>query len=78
MNVVECLSDLEYADRPLALSWQGNRYEIAEIVSRWRGPGEKGFHVRTVDGHFFELTYRDVTDDWHVQLLSFPSLNIQH
>ena len=78
MDGVECLSDLEYADRPLAVSWQGKRHEIAEIVSRWRGPSEKGFYVRTVDGHVFELTYREVTDDWQVQLLSFPALNIQH
>ncbi len=69
MDVVECLSDQEYADRPLAVSWQGKRHEIAEIVSRWRGPGEKGFHVRTEDGHVFELTYREVSDDWQVQPL---------
>jgi hypothetical protein len=69
MDAVECLSDLEYADRPLALTWQGNRHEISEIVSRWRGPGEKGFQVKTTEGHAFELTYREITDDWHVQLL---------
>jgi hypothetical protein len=64
---VECLSDLEYADRPLSLMWQGHRYEIAEILARWRGPAEKGFRVKTMDGFAFELTYQEISDDWHVQ-----------
>ena len=67
MEAVECRSDTEYAERPLSLLWQGRRYEIAEIVSRWRGPGEKGFFVKTVDGLAFELTYQEISDDWHVQ-----------
>ena len=32
MDTVECRSDSEYAERPLSLTWQGVRYEIAEIV----------------------------------------------
>ena len=67
MKTVECFSDTEYADRPLSLVWQGRRYEIAEILARWRGPGEKGFRVKTMDGFAFELTYQEVSDDWHVQ-----------
>jgi hypothetical protein len=67
MKNVECLSDLEYADRPLSLIWQGRRYEIAEILARWRGPAEKGFRVKTMDGFAFELTYQEISDDWHVQ-----------
>jgi len=39
MNTVECRSDSSYAERPLSLTWEGVRYEVAEIVSRWRGPG---------------------------------------
>lgn len=67
METVECRSDTEYAERPLSLLWQGSRYEIAEIISRWRGPGEKGFRVKTTKGMAFELTYQEVSDDWHVQ-----------
>jgi hypothetical protein len=67
METVECRSDTEYAERPLSLLWQGYRYEIAEIISRWRGPGEKGFFVKTIDGFTFELTYQEISDDWHVQ-----------
>jgi hypothetical protein len=64
---VECRSDAEYAERPLSLTWQGVRYEIAEILSRWRGPGEKGFRVKTADGQAFDVTYREVPDEWHIQ-----------
>lgn len=67
MNTVECRSDSTFAERPLSLLWQGNRYEIAEIFGRWRGPDEKGFRVKTTDGQAFELTYREVPDEWNVQ-----------
>ena len=67
MKTVECLSDTEYADRPLSLSWQGYRHEIAEILARWRGVGDKGFRVKTINGLVFELTYHEFSDAWYVQ-----------
>jgi hypothetical protein len=69
MEAVECRSDTEYAERPLSLIWQGRRYEVAEILARWHGPGEKGFRVKSTDGFAFELTYHEISDDWHVQLI---------
>ena len=67
MEKVECRSDSEYAERPLSLVWEGQRYEIAEIVARWRGPSEKGFRVKTADGQAFDLTYREFPDEWLIQ-----------
>ncbi len=67
MDIVECRSDSEFAERPLALTWEGCRYEIAEIIARWRGPNEKGFRVKATDGTAFELTYRELPDEWQVQ-----------
>lgn len=67
MDIVECRSDSEYAERPLSLIWEGRRYEIAEILARWRGPGEKGFRVKTANGQAFELTYREIADEWQIQ-----------
>jgi hypothetical protein len=67
MDAVECRSDSEYAERPLALTWGAQRLEIAEILARWHGPGERGFRVKTVDGQAFELTYRELPDEWLVQ-----------
>lgn len=69
VDQVECRSDSEYADRPLALTWLGRRLEIAEILASWRGPGEKGFRVKTTDGQAFELAYRELPDEWHIQPL---------
>lgn len=66
-NTVECRSDSTFAERPLSVTWQGNRYEVAEIVARWRGPGEKGFRVKTADGRAFDLTYREIPDEWLIQ-----------
>ena len=65
-NLVECRSDSTYAERPLSLVWEEQRLEIAEILSRWRGPGEKGFRVQTADRQVFELTYREISDEWKV------------
>ncbi|HET9908529.1 MAG TPA: hypothetical protein VFQ23_17905 [Anaerolineales bacterium] len=67
IDTVECRSDSEYAERPLSLTWEGARYEIAEIVARWRGPAERGFRVKTTDGQAFDLTYRELPDEWIVQ-----------
>lgn len=67
MDAVECRSDTEYAERPLALTWNGDHYEVADILARWRSPDEKGFRVRTHDGLFFELTYREIPDKWKIR-----------
>jgi len=66
-DLVECRSDSTYAERPLSLIWEGQRLEIAEILSRWHGPGEKGFRVQTTDKQIFEITYREIPDEWYVQ-----------
>ena len=46
---VECHSGYEYAERPTALYWEGDRLEVAEILDRWRIPGAHCFRVRTAD-----------------------------
>lgn len=68
-DLVECRSDSEYAERPLSLMWEGQRLEIAEIISRWRGPAEKGFRVQTADKQIFELIYREFPDEWNIQII---------
>jgi hypothetical protein len=67
MEIVECRSDTEYAEKPLSVLWLGHRHEVAEILARWHAPGEKGFHVNTIDGFAFELTYQEISDDWHIR-----------
>ncbi len=64
--LVECRSDTEYAERPIALYWQEQRLEIVDILSRWRTPEGKRFRVRTADGQLFELNYDQVENLWEI------------
>jgi hypothetical protein len=66
IDLVECHSDFEYAERPVALQWNGQRLGISEILKSWRAPGEKGFRVRVVDGQLFELFYNELQDEWRI------------
>ncbi len=65
--VVECLSGYTYAERPVALTWQGERLEIAEVVAESRLPDGKRFRVRTADGQTFELTYAEAAGEWLIE-----------
>jgi len=62
-DIVECHSGFTYAERPAALTWQGKRLIIAEILSQGRTPQVKWFRVRTTDGQLFDLSYADATDE---------------
>lgn len=65
-DLVECHSGYEYAERPLALTWQGQRLEISEVLERWRIPGARCFRVRASDGQIFELFYGELYDEWRI------------
>ena len=67
-DLVECYSGQTFAERPLALYWEGERFEIKEILSRWRTPGNMRFIVRIEDGRIFHLAYNDIEDLWCVEL----------
>jgi len=64
---VECLSESDYPDRPVALTHQGRRLEILVLLAQGRTPDEKWFRVRTSDGQSFRLSYRFASDEWQVQ-----------
>jgi hypothetical protein len=66
MDSVECLSNTTYAERPIALHWQGARLEIAAIEAAWRIPGGRRFRVRTAEGRVFELFYGELYDEWRI------------
>lgn len=55
--LVEWHSGSEYAERPLALRWEGQRLEICAVVARWRTPTGRHFRVRVVDKREFDLFY---------------------
>ena len=64
--LVECHSGYEYAERPIALRWEGQRLQIEKVEAEWRIPGGKRFRVRTRDGRAFELFYGELYDEWRV------------
>jgi hypothetical protein len=66
-EIVECHSGFTYADRPLALTWEGQRLEITNILAEWRTPEEHHFRVCTTNRREFELAYCPVTDEWQIQ-----------
>jgi hypothetical protein len=68
-ELVECRSDLDFADTPLALHWEGRRLKIVEIVARWRTPQGKSFRVKSAGDQLFELFYDEVNEEWHIHLL---------
>ena len=68
-ELVECHSGYEYAERPTAVWWQGQRLAVAELEAQGRISGGKKFRVRTVNGQVFELLYVELYDEWRVHLL---------
>lgn len=66
-GLVECHSGFEYAERPTALHWLGQRLVIVEMLESRRTPDGKTFQVRTQDDRVFELTYVETLDEWRIQ-----------
>lgn len=69
MDVVECHSGFTYAEKPVALTWEGRRLEVDSIRAEWRTPAERRFRVRTDDLRLFDLVYREADDSWQIQPL---------
>lgn len=65
-DVVECRSDSDYAGRPRAFFWQGQRLEVESIVASWRTPQGKRFRVRVQDGRNFDVSYDETCDEWNI------------
>jgi hypothetical protein len=63
---VECLSGFAYAERPVALTWRGERLKIEAVEAAWRIPGGRKFRVRISDGRVFELFYGELYDEWRI------------
>lgn len=68
-DIVECHSGYEYADRPTAFYWQEQRWEVIEILARWRTPEGKHFRVNTQHNQIFEILYVESEDAWQIKTL---------
>jgi hypothetical protein len=74
---VECRSDHEYAQRPLAFSWQGQRLEVIRVLDTWRTPSGKHFRVLANDQIIYSLTYQEAHDQWSVEIYELPNTTHQ-
>jgi hypothetical protein len=72
---VECYSGHTYAQEPRALVWQGRRYVVVEVESRWRWPQGPAFRLRTGPGERFELYYTEADDRWTIVHLAETNHN---
>ena len=68
-ELVECRSEVAYAERPIALYWLGQRLSVTEVLATWRIPGGVRFRVCTEGSQVFELDYDEADDAWKVSLL---------
>lgn len=69
-DLVECHSGYEYAERPTAIHWHGERLDIMTITRSWRTPEGKVFQVQTTKDQYFELFYHQGSDEWHLKLIN--------
>jgi hypothetical protein len=67
IDLVECHSGYEYAERPTAVYWQEQRLLITGILESRQIPEGKAFRVRTHNDQVFELTYIEALDEWRIQ-----------
>ena len=65
-ELVECHSETEYCQRPIAIWWQDERLIISQILQEARVPDGKYFRVYTTDGKIFELFYKESLDQWKI------------
>lgn len=66
---VECYSGSQYAERPTALMWQGERLSVESVERAWQTPRGPVFTVRVAQGRRFELAYDASQDQWSVRPL---------
>ena len=72
---VECYSGYRQNERPVAFSFQGRRWEVAEVIDRWyegrlrsNQPALDCYKVRTTEGRVFMLRYNSLFDAWAIRV----------
>ncbi len=69
VETVEMRSDHNYIGRPLAFTWQGKRFEVADVLIRYQTPHGYQFRVRTIDNNIFVLDFDSPADRWSINQL---------
>ena len=64
---VFCHSGYEFAERPTAFIYGGERFPVEKVVARWRIPHGKRFLVQTVENRTFILQYDETSSEWSIK-----------
>lgn len=68
MNKVQAYAGSTYPEKPRALEWEGQHYQVEEILHQGREPEGLRFLVHCSPGdRLFELYYSLIDDDWLIQ-----------
>jgi len=64
---VECYAGSMYPERPKAFGWEGQRYEVMEIIQRRQEPEGVGFLVRCApEERLFDLFFNQTENQWQI------------
>ncbi len=66
VNPVECLSSASYPGAPTALTREGKRHLVAQVIARSHTPQGFAFRVRTTDDQVFDLFYDEAAQTWQI------------
>jgi hypothetical protein len=66
-RLVECYSGATYAERPVAIHWQGQRLVVGQVLRSWRTPAGPRFEVTVAGQRRFRLQLDEVAGTWDVQ-----------
>ncbi|SEM59312.1 hypothetical protein SAMN04489760_1255 [Syntrophus gentianae] len=71
---VKCRSGYKVNEYPLSFAFQGNQWEVAEILDRWYEGGREPerpvmdyYKVKTRQGRVFILIYAGHLDEWFIR-----------
>lgn len=65
---VESYAGSTYPEHPRAFEWEGQHYEVRDVIHRRREPEGVGFLVRcTAEDALFDLFYLIKADQWRIQ-----------
>jgi len=67
-SLVNCRSESTYAQRPIAIFWEGQRLPVARVLAEWHTPQGRVFRLLTEDEWVFTATYQIERDEWLVEL----------
>ena len=68
-NRVECRSEYQYEQAPIAVYWEGQRLEVDAILAEWRTPQGKGFRILAGNAGVFEVFYHQGSAHWDIRHL---------